>query len=646
MTRDKAWLMHARTFIPAMGLAAVAGLGLSLAAAPASGQYALGDGRALDANQRVGSGGANRRQSPISADIALRNAVVTGNVAGGRHFRGDVGYEGVFDFRGESAEDTLFDFRRNSYYSGLAARGIRGIDDVRSQLGLTTNANSFGLTGNTALRRPTAGAFAAEATGQIRSGDTAPALDLFPRLDGTLRSTGGFRLREIDRPQLLSRRVTESGAVLITTASPLGGVRELPIDNSMLYGPVEAFGPIDASDLTSRRTYRSFDTTDAADPTAVDTLLEQAEQERQRDEAMTGALEQFGSGRPGTPRGDGMDADAEGDATARLGENQSEGLRIDSQRASERVDGRVSPRPLGHRAVLENMRRSAEDAGLLSQLRRPDGTVPGEDDEQPAGRDVDRILEDISEALRRGQTPTFDSEGNVIILDEFEAEGRGADDGRERDADGDAERDDAASADAEPSMVAPGEEDDEGPNPATIATFLRGGQTDVEELTADLENVDRTVLRHMAQGERWLEEGRWFDAEERFTAALSIEPGLAPARIGRIHAQIGAGLYASAALNLRQMLRDFPEFASAKYADRLLPREERLQTIRDQLIERMGRSEVISRDAGLLLAFLGYQTDRPQDVARGFERLRAVEAELELAPDPLDALLYEVWQSD
>jgi tetratricopeptide (TPR) repeat protein len=57
------------------------------------------EGRALDANNRVGSGGYN--SGPITGNMLLTgNNIVTGNVTGGREFRGGVPYTDQREFRG------------------------------------------------------------------------------------------------------------------------------------------------------------------------------------------------------------------------------------------------------------------------------------------------------------------------------------------------------------------------------------------------------------------------------------------------------------------------------------------------------------------------------------------------------------------
>src|SRR5207244_6094832 len=62
------------------------------------------EGRSLDANNRVGSGGYN--SGGISGNLIpgpTGNQIVTGNVTGGREFRGGVQYTDPHEFRGNVA---------------------------------------------------------------------------------------------------------------------------------------------------------------------------------------------------------------------------------------------------------------------------------------------------------------------------------------------------------------------------------------------------------------------------------------------------------------------------------------------------------------------------------------------------------------
>ena len=84
-------------------------------AAPSSGQNALGGGSALDGNLIDGRGRYNAPAAVLN--YRARNLLITGNVAGGRGFRGTVGYGAAFDFRGETGSDDLFRERANSAFS-------------------------------------------------------------------------------------------------------------------------------------------------------------------------------------------------------------------------------------------------------------------------------------------------------------------------------------------------------------------------------------------------------------------------------------------------------------------------------------------------------------------------------------------------
>src|SRR5205823_9840493 len=98
-----------RVGILSVAVAAVPVLGLS---SGAFAQYRLNyDGRALDANNKVGGNGNNpeQPQNQVSG-----NDIVTGNVSGGKGFRGAVPYRNARDFRGNVQNGRIDDFIKNS----------------------------------------------------------------------------------------------------------------------------------------------------------------------------------------------------------------------------------------------------------------------------------------------------------------------------------------------------------------------------------------------------------------------------------------------------------------------------------------------------------------------------------------------------
>jgi len=106
-----------------LGLAVAVTLG-GLVAGQTLGQYRVGDdGRALDANNRVGSGGLNEGGARMPYGYgALGNNIVTGNVTGGREFRGFVPYTDPRAFRGPTAGGLSDRFIRQS--SGAPFGGV------------------------------------------------------------------------------------------------------------------------------------------------------------------------------------------------------------------------------------------------------------------------------------------------------------------------------------------------------------------------------------------------------------------------------------------------------------------------------------------------------------------------------------------
>lgn len=111
---------------------------------------------------------------------------------------------------------------------------------------------------------------------------------------------------------------------------------------------------------------------------------------------------------------------------------------------------------------------------------------------------------------------------------------------------------------------------------------------------------------HMAMGQKLLKDGRYFDAEERFTAALSTKPGDPTASLARVNASLGATLFRSAALNLRTLLMEKPEVSSVRFGRDTLPPVQRLTRVKAMLRQTLEDSQGPSaRDAGLLLAYVG-----------------------------------------
>ena len=174
---------------------------------------------------------------------------------------------------------------------------------------------------------------------------------------------------------------------------------------------------------------------------------------------------------------------------------------------------------------------------------------------------------------------------------------------------------------------------------------IRESGGDVETLIAGAPAGD-LYAQHMARGQELLAEERFFDAEARFVAALGLHPSDPAAAVGRMHAQLGAGMLESASINLRQLLIEHPQLAGVKYGASLLPPLHRLEELKSLIRERAGKLSRLEAQAGLLLAYIGFQTDDEQALSDGLDLVVKIDRETIAAdgrPDPVAALVLEIW---
>jgi tetratricopeptide (TPR) repeat protein len=108
-TRKNQWLLSAVI----AGLPSIA----MVSAASAQSQQPT-NGRVLDANNRIGSGGTNTYAPPPSVGV-FGNQIINGNVTGGRQFRGSVGYSDPNEFRGFAPGRSNDNFIKDSAQVGV-----------------------------------------------------------------------------------------------------------------------------------------------------------------------------------------------------------------------------------------------------------------------------------------------------------------------------------------------------------------------------------------------------------------------------------------------------------------------------------------------------------------------------------------------
>jgi len=553
-------------------------------------QNALGDGRALDNNLRVGSGGVNEPGRNYRSEFRARQAIVTGNAPSGLSFRGSVGYTAESDFRGDLPSDPVFAFERDSLLSGFATRGVRGVDALQFQRSFTTGVAPPEL--SLPIDRPGGGASASQL--RVRASDSFDDLDPFSLRRGALRSSAAHEATSSLSLRLLGQGELGDGSRVYSVASPLRGV-------SLQRTPDYPSGlPRDALEALQDRDAERFGVLDEA-----------------------GVLREPGEGEEGEEREPGI-------GSLNRIESERPSDRVEAEQAGARATTRMEPARAPYQRLINRLR--AEYREQFGEVEEGDGeqqteprpsTIPQPPDDAGAEEEEDAGTEDAPGAGE--QTKGRDANR----LRRFDQTLRAL---RER-----------LSGRAADDEEAEGAEDVE----ALVDRIASSDPLNIDHLAMRAGPERDLVAEQMTAGEEALSEGRWFDAEERFATALRFEPDNALAAVGRVHAQLGAGLFRSASSNLVELLRIRPELINVRFDASLRPTGDRFDQIVGVLRLRIeeSRSPGFQRSLGLLLAYLGFQGGEDALVRQGFAAIDQA-AEEEALPDPLITVLRRVWSRD
>jgi hypothetical protein len=574
------------------GLGIASGVLVAFAlASPVMGQQrAGGDGRALDANPQAGSGGANTMVGQQPLDMRLRNTLVTGQAGGGQSLQIDAPYRSEFELAAPLGSDDLFRFQRDSVQSSPLRLDV-------------PRTGGFNLGGGTAVFRPYAQA-PVSAIGQPLPPQVVT--DGGAMTGAPLRSpmlvTEPTRFTDIGAPRgALGFFEQPDGRTLEVMADPLLGVRQ-----RMLEQP----GAVRAPWMTLP------DPTELDPDVVIDPLRrDRGEELRIRPPAYRPLLTE-----PGLQ----PDADAPADQDPQLSMGMTTILgrqlqgRIGAERA-DRMDPLVEQRmqrvgeSLMNRAAAQRDPAESPYANLLSAVQDPEAARRRMGQQPTASPELDPMVEE--EAIRRAEEMRAQALRRAFGIPE-------------PDADAPAAR-----------TPIPGiDEDEDGPaipTDSSIAELLQRLNYDLPPLQTLVGDQDTQRNQAMRAAEDHMREGRFFDAERAYRQVVQRhEDPLA--RIGMVHAQMGAGMIRSAALNLRNLFEQHPEMIAARYSRNLLPPQERLNWVRSEL-ERMLDGEGAS-DAAIMLAYLGHQVGSRQLVRYGLAT-----AEARTPRDPLPAVLRSIW---
>ena len=599
-------LRHNATILCTLSLITLSGQALA--------QNALGDGSALDAN--TGQSGTRNYQRPsLASELSFRNAIATGNAPGGLSFRGDLGYRASGEFSGELGSDALFAFRRDSLYSGLAGMGIRGTDAIQYQFALTTGAApTRNLMGNLSLSRDNYYSNYTNSPGQSGAFGNQSTTIQYDREADDLDARG--KQLSAFRPEQSAGFVGDDSSGMLGTlrsASTYTTTNNLQPALLSLYTEGIDRKPVGliASPLlgvTSTPMAQEDDAVNplvARPPNAVTGKPEENTTNPNRLETSYEGLVNQMRAHVESLR----EADETAQSTIRKDETNDSWLIRHMQDLRETLYG-VKP------TDESNADPSANDANQDDQTDTPDSSDQSNSAIQAQPIDPRNYLPDnsdtpISKAIAES-IKTISSDPTAVEL-------------------------------YDPTAIAI--------DPDTLEV-LRGTSANEIDQLLDPGAADRDIYgEHMVAGQRLIADGRYFDAEERFTHALSINPGDISAQLGRLHAQIGAGMVLSASVNLQSLFSLHPEVVGSKYSGKLLPDDKRIVRLTDRLKERAGltapersqrimESDRVRVSAGLLLAYLGYQINEDQMVVDG---LHVVKERGDESDQRFASLLAQVW---
>ncbi len=665
---------------------ATAALLAAALAMPALAQQQVNTGNRLDANQQAGTGGINPGAAQI--DFQARNLLITGQVGDARQFRGDVGYGAAGAFGGQLGSDDLFRFRADSYNANRSyappipgagprsgqpviyndffnpgvgsaqpnvARTVINQDGSRSVVNNPTgNVYNPDLLGGIAAQRP----YTSPADAYQQGSTNNAGLGLYQQADGAMLRLDANPLFGVRQTALTPGSLAPTGAPTTPGSSPAGLDTESAPDN-LMQARIEPTTPGSALNTDPR-------VNGALQPGQTGAIVNPAGSNAPALPGLVQPAKTTPRNRPGTL--------PTIDSASNLSPTQQIGLRLtpaaaigqtnrgqggDDQRLQRLGTSIFNPDKLA-KADEEQVEASSY-LTLLTRIREQAAARVG----QPVADNADQPADNQAGAqrdalprpawMRSIEDPEADMIkqaeerrlGTLSRLLELERQNRVASERGEllpqwrpgtnplNPAGGDANNPDAGNA------AAPGADrpDRVGVNRSdTLQSLIRQLSYDLPRVETLKGNRETRVNETFAKAEDALAKGNYFDAEAMYRQLILDAPDNPLARVGQVHAEMGAGMVRSAAFHLRQLFDQHAELISTRYAQNLLPPSDRLKWLQQELQKAIDAQDQSNLEPGLLMAYLGWQVESRQLTRYGLAIAQ------EAAPaDPLLALLRQVW---
>ena len=582
----------------------------------------------LDANSRVGGMGENGARA--KEDYFSRNLIVTGDVAGGRGFRGSVGYREQSEFTGQTGSDDNRSWRAYSVYSSPYM--------AQATYNPLQASQAFGAIMYT---RTYANASARDILTNQQPLDARIAFDRFTADSGKKMK----RMADIidpanarDTSDRLNWRVTQA----ISAASGREARREQGVDDLLGNMGLSTYDRQRLKqDILQGRTKREM----VGDPLSQTSLLpgdSLADTARLRPTLAPEYSSIYESLR--ARAGDRIPVPAsEADRAARAKEIEKEltgdmdWLRDQLMRSGSENRARGVAGPRAENAPIDpSLARQLGTDGKESDATKQDGMEQGADSGK--GNSADR-----TNGADQGNGTNQGNNGDSTKRDDGTGSGRTRD---SKNVDGSAtEKVDSVVRDANGrdrgGMTK--EERDRQPSVDDLAFILRHGRK-LQSLVPE----DSSAIKDMMElGATSMTRGEFFRAEERFASVLAVLPNNAGAMAGVANAQMGAGLSVSAALTLRKLFAMHPEMIDTHLGTEILPPADRIEAALAAARERLAAAnspkastELQSDrfDFGLVISYIGFQTDRSEVIREGLDAMRQTRPD-----DAMLGLLQRIW---
>ena len=573
---------------------------LAVVAVPALAQQQVGSGgRAHDANLQVGSGGVN--QNKFQEEFRLRNDIVTGNVPTARALQVDVGYQAPGEFFSPIPSDDLFVFRSNSLPSSPVRLNAVQRNQPRAQS--YRNISIYRQFTDIPAYR-TGGVFLSPT--QYRPGFGYQVLQ--PSSTGTGFVVGSDEGIQTQLPESSIIGISElpQGRALEVQASPLLGVRAVTAD------PTQQ-GIINLSSVR-----------DPNNPFNPNNDLPDEEEETVEGQVTSGigTTAEFANAPAQIPAGLILGQQLRLNVNENEDETQLERVqRLEDQIFRALDDRKLKPGEDVYFDLLNTLNQNSQDNqnlphDRLGNLVQEEGENEENENLKNSQARIKELEQQMREALREPSS------------EEIEATERRKEELRKR-------LNLRTLNDTQTKLKI--DRNKEAEYRRKLNELLTKLDYELPQIESLAGSTNTPFNNFMRRGEKELMAGQYFAAESQYRSAVRINPRNPLARVGLVHAQMGAGLIRSAANNLRTLFETNPELIAARYNPQLLPSPQRLQWVQSEL-DAMINTKEAGADPGLMMAYFGYQVGSKQLVRYGLNVMA-----MQAPNDPLRPVLQRIW---